>query len=282
MNNVNYNLLLVIVIYKEKLMDSNSYKSLISNYPYMPLFIYDNSPVAQHSQSEFKQNVKYISDISNVGLSYAYNCAAEYAKEKGYEWILLLDQDTLFCGNIIEMFKMAIQGNPGVNIFAPIIFSGNLLISPAKINIFRKLRKPITGLLPLLEYNVINSGMLVNVEAMQSVGGYNEDVWLDHSDYEFLNRMRKGGYLNLFIIDGICYQSFSDHIQTPQQKLDRYAIFCMCLQKCEKNTLIDNLFFLYQALKRMVSLLFKTKSLKPIVIFTRNYLTKDFSLHGYI
>jgi len=274
MNNVTYNLLLVIIIYKEKLMDSDTYKSLISNYSYIPLFVYDNSPVAQHSQDEFKQNVKYVSNTSNVGLSYAYNRAAEYAKENGYEWILLMDQDTLFCENILEIFQTAIHENPYVSIFAPIIFSGKLLISPSKINIFKSLKKPITGLLPLSKYNVINSGMLINIEAMQSVGGYNEEVWLDYSDYEFLKRMRKGGFSFLFVIDGICYQSFSDHIQTPQQKLDRYAIFCRCLQKCERNTLMEDLFFLYQVLKRMISLFFKTKSLKPIVVFTKNYLAK--------
>jgi len=274
MKNITYNLLLVIIIYKEKLKNSDTYKSLISNYPEMPLFIYDNSPVPQHNQDEFKQNVKYVSDTSNMGLSYAYNRAAEYAEQKEYEWILLLDQDTLFCGKILEMFQVAIKDNPNVSIFAPIIFSGKLLLSPARINIFMKLKKPITGLLPLSEYNVINSGMLVNVEAMRSVGGYNEEVWLDYSDYEFLNRMRRGGFLSLYVIDRICYQSFSDHLQTPQQKLERYAIFCKCLQKCEKETIKENIYFLYQTLKRMASLFLKTKSLRPIIIFTRNYLVK--------
>jgi len=274
MNNVKYNLLLVIVIYKEKLKDSETYKSLISNYPDMPLFIYDNSPVSQHSQDEFNNNVKYVSDTSNVGLSYAYNRAAEYANEKGYKWVLLMDQDTLFCKNILEMFVAAINENPAVSIFAPIVYSGKILLSPTKNKIFSKIKKPITGLLPLSEYNVINSGMLINVDAMMSVGGYNEEVWLDYSDYEFLNRMRNKGFLNLYIINRICYQTFSEDVQTPKQKLDRYIVFCSCLKKCKKDTLRKNIFFLYQAIKRMLSLLIKTRSISPILIFKRNYLGK--------
>jgi GT2 family glycosyltransferase len=172
------------------------------------------------------------------------------------------------------MFQVAAQEHPDVNIFVPNIFSGKLLISPTKTNILKSLKQSVTGLLFLSEYNAINSGMLVNTDALLSVGGYNEDVWLDYSDYEFLSRMRKGGFRHLFVIDGVCYQSFSDHIQTSQQKLDRYVVFCRCLQKCEKDTLMTNLFFFYQALKRMVSLLFKTRSFKPIVIFTKNYLSK--------
>jgi GT2 family glycosyltransferase len=266
------NILFVMVIYKEKIFNCDSYKSIISEYPNIPLYVFDNSPVTQHNTDELNKNIKYVSDTTNPGLSYAYNRAAEYAKDNGLEWLLLMDQDTLFCSNLLEAYQKAISENPDIKIFVPNILAGKQLLSPTRIKLFNRNRKNVCGKLLLSEYNAINSGMLINVDAMLDVGGYNEKVWLDYSDYEFLNRMRKHGNCYFYAVDKVCKQSFSDKIQDKNQKLERYITFCKCLRNCEKETIKKKMFFFYQASKRMLSLFIKTVSLRPINIFINNYL----------
>ena len=85
-------ILCVIVLYKCKLENSKSYQSLLQNNE-ETIFVYDNSPISQEVHGE---NIVYIHDSQNGGLSVAYNKAAQYARCNRFDWLLLLDQDTTF------------------------------------------------------------------------------------------------------------------------------------------------------------------------------------------
>lgn len=274
-NAVDIQILYVIVLYNQRLQDCNTYKTLLlDNLVGNALFIFDNSPIPQHEAYEFEGlNVKYISARLNPGLSFAYNRAADYAKECGYEWILILDQDTKFPSGIILEYSRAISENQDVKLFAPRIYSNETTImSPLKDNLYFNIKSVdlYNRRLDSRKYSVINSGMVVNVDAMLSVWGYDEGVWLDYSDIEFVERFSRK-YDSFYVIESICHQEFSNDIQSIEQKLCRYRYFCNCIKAIPKESFTRQVCYALLILKRAISLTRQSLNLTPLRVSISEY-----------
>ncbi len=277
MTNSKCDILLVIVLYNERLWDCTTYRTLIEHCSTQPLFIYDNSPVAMHTADEFshRANTHYISDPSNPGLSYAYNRAAQYATTINARWLLLLDQDTCFCGGIIDKYVAAVESHQEeIKLFAPPMYlpARQRYLSPTRYLLksgwlSKRLR---VGELCAKKHTVINSGMLIEVDAFQSVGGYNQRVPLDYSDHQFIERYSVK-YPSIYIIDSVCTQGFSDVEQSAEQKLARFETFCSSLRNCERRGALSSLEYFMVVLKRTVSLCLSLRSLRPVSIVAKYY-----------
>jgi len=272
-----YNILLTIVLYKQTLWECNTYQTLIKNNSQVPLFIYDNSPQSQHQQSEFAQNIKYISNPSNPGLSHAYNKAMQHALEHGYKWMLVLDQDTKFPPNFLVHYNQAIeQTKSEIGIIVPNVrINNNLFMSPTKIkfHISHPSETKSTGALCSIKHTAINSGMLINIDMMNKLGGYNEQVTLDYSDYQFVNKYSKH-HSHFYAMDVECFQEFSNEVQNNTQKLERFNIFCTCIKACDKYNISDKLAFFILVFKRSLSLTLQTRKLTPLIILINKYIKK--------
>lgn len=267
-------ILIVVVLYNEHFRHSNTYQTLVKPNPDSYIYVYDNSPQVIPQNATVTPNCQYVSDILNPGLSYAYNQAAKYAQEHGYSWLLLCDQDTLFAPDILEKYVVAINENSDIKILAPLMaVDSGLYMSPIRRRFCGgKLEKHAPrGIISLKKYNPINSGLMVNVSAFWKVGGYNERVRLDFSDYQFIERFSKV-YNDLYIIDTVCCQEFSDQVQSKEQKMARFTIFCNCLKMCDKNRVIDYFSYLCIVLRRAISLIVSTRSFSPLHIFLTKYL----------
>lgn len=265
-------ILFVIVLYHRKLKDCETYHTLIKNYPQQPLFIYDNSSFPQQKASDFDEHICYISDVSNSGLSVAYNRAADYARQKGYTWLLLLDQDTVFSTNILDEYNKIINQCPEIKLIVPPMkVNDKQYMSPVKVRFhMAALAKSVpAGKVSLHRYAPINSGMAINVEAFHQVGGYNEKVKLDFSDFQFVERLRKF-YPDFYVLNGTCFQHFSNVTESEEQKLHRFGIFCDCLKNCDRINRFDNVFYFLVVIKRMFALIFSTGCFKPFfIVFTK-------------
>jgi len=271
---------LVIVLYQQKLCETRTYQSLISQYDFdgeqLGLFIWDNSSEAS-APSELTSAAYYIHSDNNVGLSKAYNTAALYAQEHGFTWLLLLDQDTFFPPRIIEEYQKAIDENPSINLFSLKTKAGNgKYMSPCimRHKIARLSDNAPTGSIDLSNYSLINSGLLVNIGAFNSIGGYNEMVYLDFSDHDFIGRFKRI-HKEAFIIDKTSCQSFSSTEETDKEKLmARYKILCQCVKNCGKETVWENIDYLFMVFKRAVSLSIKAKSISFMILFFQEYVFK--------
>lgn len=268
-------ILFVIVLYKMRLFETQTYKTLLKHNNQFRLFVYDNSPEPMHSSDEFEtDNIKYVSDTKNSGLSAAYNKAAKYAATENIEWVLLLDQDTQFAKDIIDEYCCAVAQNSEIKLFIPPMKIGNgKYISPVKMffHTTKPSKKTPFGIVSLKQYTPINSGMLINTKAYWSVNGYNEAVFLDYSDYQFIERFKKI-YPKAYVLSSVCHQNFSNDIEDNSSKLKRFELFCRSLKNCEKHSIIDTLGYQYVVLKRTLSLIVKSRSLSPIKILMTNYL----------
>lgn len=266
-----FDILVVVVLYGQRLWDCRTGRSLVEGMGGLPLFVYDNSPAAQHTEEEFAgMDARYVHDASNPGLSYAYNRAMDYALERGLNWLLLADQDTWFESGIVSKYVAAVAAHQDVQMFAPRISTGvGRYISPVRRRLFgpRPLESVSLGRLSLDRFCAINSGTFVNVEAMRQVGGYNERVPLDFSDFEFARRF---GRLNdvFFVIDAECGQEFSNEVQSMGQKMSRFRVFCTCAAGCEDGVRRN----FWVVMRRSLSLCLSSRSFAPLGVMVDKFL----------
>lgn len=114
---MNKQLLFVIVIYNLDFHQSSTYQTLLLPHSDIPTYIIDNSLYSQIVQDS--NVIFYSHHPDNPGVSFAYNEAAKYAKENGYEWMLLLDQDTHFPNGILQEYLDCIRSRPDIHLIAP-------------------------------------------------------------------------------------------------------------------------------------------------------------------
>jgi GT2 family glycosyltransferase len=266
-------ILFIVVIYKTKLNDGATWKTFLSKLNLFDLVIYDNSPYPLHNSGELGSNVIYYNDKKNGGLSKAYNFAAECAMDMKKEWLFLLDQDTSFPLNAIEYYLRGIQSYPAINLFIPFVTTqqGGQILSPNTFgHIFsKKTIKP--GINNLYEFSAINSGMLINVETFYESGGYEEDVYLDFADYQFLEKFRKISE-KFVLLNFTAVQNFSNDEHNYKNLANRFEIYSDCAYRFRKENLRQNFFFFLITLKHALSLTFRTKRLTFLTTYLNSFI----------
>lgn len=259
-----------VVIYRSALTDCNVYKTFISkNLDTIDcLMVFDNSPESLFESISLAKGIyKYHWRKDNPGVSANYNKAAEYAAANGYEWILLLDQDTSFPEDALSTYKDGINKYTDESVFIPMhkIKNGKY-ISP--VNSFKRTARNITsGIYQLKKYDIINSGMLIRVAEFISSGGYKEDVKLDFSDFQFIERLRKK--VNSVVVLSInCIQDFSYYEQDKSKLIDRFRIYCENVVHFETDSFCKYAKITYLVIKHTLSLSIRCKSLVFVKILS--------------
>ncbi|MGL4955748.1 MAG: glycosyltransferase [Bacteroidales bacterium] len=270
-------ILLTIVLYNEKLANSVSYQSIklaAERFKFdYTFYVHNNSPQAQPIS---EANVHYVHSPENVGLSKAYNNAAKYAKANGFEYLLLLDQDTLWNEDFFEKLSIAIEQNPTINLFAPIVLlkKNNARFSPKRLILTRTFNTTITqGIYPVNKYLIVNSGICIKLDAFFSCGGYDEAVYLDYADVRFIEKFAKH-YNHFYLFNSIAYQDFSNDETDAQKLFNRFCIYLDCLLHYPKTSIIVKLAFLYTIFRHTLALTLRTREFRFIKMFFTHYLFK--------
>ncbi len=208
-------ILAVVVLYKESPEESVATQALLQTLREEPrlsqkfsLLLYDNSPEPQ-TPLPSSLPVTYEHDASNRGLAYAYNYALKRAAELQIEWLLLLDQDTGVTREyLMEAAELvASEGKEArVAAFAPRLIGVKGLRSPSLIFLdmvrrqvtFRN-RRPMVAPddafgLQEQRFAAFNSGAIVRVSAIQAIGGFPEEFWLDFLDIAVFHELHAKGY----------------------------------------------------------------------------------------
>ena len=112
--------------------------------------------------------------------------AVGYSHSLGYKWLLTFDQDSIIEAEFIQalLSSPAIR-EPQVAMIGPRVVDaskGNLLQGSERRN------GPET--VPL----IITSGALCRVSALDNVGGFREDLFIDHVDHDICLRLRSQGW----------------------------------------------------------------------------------------
>lgn len=131
-------------------------------------------------------NVFICKNEDNIGLPINYNRAASVATEEGYDWLLLLDQDSVLPNNLIEeYFRHAEDEN--VAIICPLFRDVNLYDENEFLDTIPK--KEISTV-----ERCISSASLNRVSTILELGGFDEKMFIDWVDYDYCKNVVLHGY----------------------------------------------------------------------------------------
>lgn len=180
------------------------------------VYIFDNTDSDNRKKNEmlFKDvdSIEYISNGNNQGLSYAFNQMCNYANEHSYDYICLLDQDSLFDSKNIEKMMNSI---------------GNLKLFDVGIYFpeirFEHKRYKVTKELSLINFTEVNwgitSGSFINLKIFKETKGFDINYFIDRLDYDYCLNILKLNYRLLVIKDVYLYQKLG---QTKKFFLIKY------------------------------------------------------------
>lgn len=148
--------------------------------------VFDNGSPEQHRLRTFLSrypNVELLESPENIGIAAALNRLMQWGYERGYEWMVSLDQDSVCECQFISRLLPYLSAEPKLGIVAPVIRDRNIgIIGHHPQNIYEHVAICIT------------SGACSNLAAWNAIGGYDEFMFIDSVDFEFCYRMRKYGY----------------------------------------------------------------------------------------
>lgn len=144
------------------------------------LYVIDNS---DKQNSELVSALKTISAVhycyldGNRGIAAALNCAVELAAHDKFTVLLTMDDDT----------------RTPVMMVSQMISFWNAYPNPIGILSGVHHSKPDTVAYRILPYT-LTSGNMLNLNAYKSIGGFSEDLFIDHVDHEYGLRLNENGY----------------------------------------------------------------------------------------
>jgi GT2 family glycosyltransferase len=149
--------------------------------------VWDNSPAPHPVPQNLSFSLEYRHTGENLGVSGAYNGAAKFAAEHGAEWLLLLDQDTVPPPEFLTLmldYARRLAPERRIAAVAPTVMMGPSHISP-KVTVRggRSVAAP-AGFVgeECREVVLVNTGLLLRLESLAQVGGFDPHFWLDFSD----------------------------------------------------------------------------------------------------
>ena len=174
----------VVVLFNPSMKYIDSIKSYINQVE--TLYAIDNS---EQTDSEFVDKLKHFENVvykwneKNLGIARALNVGAQLALEKRYDFLLMMDQDSILSENVItesiKYFKDHVSNDTGI------LYSRH---------IYRNYYQQ-KALTPTEEILVADtSGSILNLEAYNRVGPFLEKLFIDYVDFEYCLRLRLNGF----------------------------------------------------------------------------------------
>lgn len=141
-----------------------------------------------------KVSITYLPE--NLGIAAALNVGVKYAQSAGHEWLATFDQDSQASPKMIATMLQAYAKHPQKEQVASLSPS---YINPNTGQIFASIpRHSQDDLFPYVEVLVvITSGNLIKLSTFDSIGDFNESLFVDQVDTEFSLRCACHGYKTL-------------------------------------------------------------------------------------
>lgn len=136
------------------------------------------------------ENVEVISMNGNMGIAAALNKGLNEASQRGFKYLLTMDQDSYFDGGTLPRYIEKVQD---------VFESDEKIIQVGIHNSGDKEDDPVTNKEDA-DW-LITSGSIMDVEASLKVGGFLEKLFIDEVDREFNYRAAREGYKFRRVLD---------------------------------------------------------------------------------
>ncbi|MBY5956613.1 glycosyltransferase family 2 protein [Membranicola marinus] len=192
---VNQDVLIIIVTYNGEAWIQNCIQSLIED-PDSDIIIIDCNST-DNSKSIVKsfgdRIITFFSEV-NLGFGKANNIGLRYAIENNYNFVFLVNQDTVCEPGIIRRMKMVSKSNADYGILSPMhYFNSNTLDRNFENYLKRSKTRTITHLLnqqEVIPVDFINAAFwFIPIDVIHQIGGF--DPIFDHygEDNDLINRL---------------------------------------------------------------------------------------------
>lgn len=274
----------VLVLYKISLESSVTFqtlnRSLLHANLRITLLVYDNSPVKGDYLPIFEIDnitVYYVSDISNSGLSNAYNMAFKMATNLNKKYLLLLDQDSCFPLEYCKILLDSVIKFNNENLFVPLLVEEDKILSPCRFYLFKGFTwyPKENGIVKIAGKSLFNSGICIRLSAYSLTGGYSEMIPLDFSDHYFISQYKKRFSTFVLLPIKVCH-SLSSFIMDKEKQLARFISYCNGTRMYTKfNNGSGFYYLLFWNSIRAIKLSFLFKDCTFICILFKEYLGYD-------
>ncbi len=186
--------LAIVVLYGMTADESPAFRSLRhlleAGAAEFEVMVFDNTPYEQPRPNAFSGIYQH--DAANPGLATAYNFALRRARQRGLQWLLLLDQDTTVTSAYLLEIGAELGGlQPGICALVPQLMRGSSILSPL-IPPFSPAGEIGHGV-SARALHYFNSGALLRVSALEGVGGFPQDFPLDYLDHATFHLLQASG-----------------------------------------------------------------------------------------
>ncbi|MGC8719287.1 MAG: glycosyltransferase family 2 protein [Thermodesulforhabdaceae bacterium] len=161
------------------------------------IIIIDNTPALDRAQSDLKfNNALFIPVGRNLGVARAQNLGISLAISMGYEWILLLDQDSKPASDFMKVMhryfsSLTKQEKEQILMLAPNLCdeSGGFFYTRVAGSKWMFRRVDCKGKQSVTDVLIaISSGSLIPVTSFQRIGFMDDNLFIDHVDNDFCLR----------------------------------------------------------------------------------------------
>lgn len=159
------------------------------------IIVVDNDSKAEtiNMLNELEKEVTVIYLEDNKGIASALNKGIKYSIEKGYNWILTLDHDSIITDNMIKNMLTCYEGlnnelKEKVAMLVPVHVEEKEYQNASNINEEKASNSYIEVL------TEITSGALTKAEIYKNVGMYDEKLFIDLVDHDYCLSLNKKGF----------------------------------------------------------------------------------------
>ena len=145
------------------------------------VILIDNSFSPTCTAENFDKKIRYLHYPENIGIARALNIAFTLAQKANLQFVITLDQDSIFDYSKIYSLK---------EIFTKHSTAG--IVSPRHSNPLYTYKKSPSVVEEVLQ--VMTSGNLVKISAWQQVNGFDENLFIDYVDVDFCLRLGLAGF----------------------------------------------------------------------------------------
>jgi len=173
-------------------------------------------------------SIEIISWNKNFGVGKAYNTGLNKAISEGYQWLFLLDQDSVCDPKCFEILRSEANRIRQINVKLgclfptvksklypeinhwPFMWTGYTYSAAVKARTNRK-----TGL-PMVDSS-ITSGTLYNVKALKRVNGFNEKYFIDFIDHECHINLKIAGFKSFWVTDAVLLHELGKPVEVKDR-----------------------------------------------------------------
>ncbi|QQZ61619.1 glycosyltransferase [Paenibacillus sonchi] len=175
------------------------------------IYIYDNTEEPDSKIAEAFSNEKfyhYMPQKSNMGMAKALNDLCNNAIKDGFDYIITMDQDSVFENSSLNILMEFISNNDltDVGIVAPKIIFLNWKSNKSKTNSMASLG---TNLSNNVKW-VITSGSAINLKSYSYTSGFDENYFIDRLDYDYCMQLNSLGLKIVVLNNSYLNQSLGE------------------------------------------------------------------------